>query len=458
MNIKNKIHNKIYGIDSLYYFAETNENYDCEYMEIIDQIEDIKGKFDREEVEYNNRDITVRVNDIVLEFLGKSEGFNWFRDDRALFKVGFKGIESNRGLHNIRIQLLGNGIYSFGLNDMLSLVNDGLLKDLTTGKFPITRVDLNCFIQADLSFIDKSMFSSRKRTYTTISEIANANGLETLYVGKEPFKLRLYDKMKELQKSPKKQLMYEYFINNGFDNEEDIKVFNVEFQMNRRHLQQFNIDNVEDMLKNAKRLFEFAMDDIRLIDINSVSKSVLEHNKHEALTHPIWEEIKNNFSLDGFLQDPLPLERLKRKVSIYDSQKFEDEYIALLRKAYTNQITLDEDYIIELSNKAKESLRKHKSSAEYRQRFTLVEIEHPNGTKEELRLLEDGKLIKPLQTQTVSTLQDYDLMLYLDQVTETQHISEHHFHIFQVAQKEAIKRGLMPTVNLSEVADECPNF
>jgi len=458
MNIENKTHNKIYGIDSLYYFAETNENYDYEYMEIVDQIEDIKGKFDREEVEYNNKDINVRVNDIVLEFLGKSEGFYWFRDDRALFKVGFKGIESNRGLHNIRVQLLGNGIYSFGLNDMLSLVNDRLLKNLITGKFPLTRVDLNCFIQADLKFITKDMFSTRKRKYTTISEIANANGLETLYVGKEPFKLRLYDKMKELQKSPKKQLMYEYFINNGFDNEEDIKVFNVEFQMNRRHLQQFNINTVEDMLKNAKRLFEFAMDDIRLIDINSVSKSVLNNNKHEALTHPIWEEIKTNFSLEGFLQDALPLERLKRKVSIYDSQKFEDEYIGLLRKAYINHIVIDADYILELSQKAKDSLTKHKSSTEFKDRFTVVELIHTDGKKEELRLLEDGKLIKPVQTQTVSILQDHDLMRYLDKVTETQHISEHHFHIFQVAQKEAIKRGLLPNVVQSEVLDEYPNF
>jgi len=454
MEVEKKEHNKIYGIDSLYYFAETSEDYDCVYMDILDMVEDRKAQFERKEIEYSNKDIIIRVNDIPLEFLGKSEGFNWFRDDRELFKVGFKGSESNRGLHNIRVQLLGNGIYSFGLNDMLHLVNDGLLKDLTTNHFPITRVDLNCFIQANLKFITKDMFSSRKRTYTTISEISNKNGLETLYVGKEPFKLRLYDKMKELQKSSKKLLMYEYFLNNGFDNKEDINVFNVEFQMHRRHLQQFNIDTVKDMLENAKRLFEFAMNDIRLIDMNSVSKSVLEHNKHNALTHSIWEEIKNNFSLDGFLQNPLPLERLKRKVSIYDSSKFEDDYKTLLRRAFLNQLVIDNEYILSLTQDAKESLTKYKSNAEFKDRFTIVELIHEDGKKENLRLLEDGKLIKPLQTQTVSILSDYDLLVYLDKVTETQHLSEFYKDIFYVAQKEAIKRGLIPNLTPSEVHDE----
>ena len=36
---------KIFGIDTLYFFFETNDNYDELYLDILDQLEDIKAKF-----------------------------------------------------------------------------------------------------------------------------------------------------------------------------------------------------------------------------------------------------------------------------------------------------------------------------------------------------------------------------------------------------------------------------
>ena len=53
-NLKNKIEEtKMYcGIDTLYYFCESNDYYDDLFLEILDQIETIKGKFEREEIQY----------------------------------------------------------------------------------------------------------------------------------------------------------------------------------------------------------------------------------------------------------------------------------------------------------------------------------------------------------------------------------------------------------------------
>lgn len=68
--------------------------------------------------------------------------------------------------------------------------------------------------------------------------------------------------------------MEEYFVINGFDLVQPI--FNVEFEMHRSHLRAFSIITVEDALQNAQKLFKQAMDDIRLIDLNTISEKDIE--------------------------------------------------------------------------------------------------------------------------------------------------------------------------------------
>lgn len=439
---------KIFGIDTLYFFIQTNENYDDLYLEILDQLEEVKGKFQKKEIQFENKDLIISIHDIQLNFLGKKEGFYWFRDLNEYFRIGFKSCYENRGLNDIRVQLQGNGIYAIGINSILELLKD-FLKGYIGDYMPITRVDLNCFIQYDLSFIKKDMFSTRKRKYSTINEIGDANTTQTIYIGKEPFKLRLYNKSLELKKSKKFDLMHEYFLNNGFT--EDETIFNIEFQMHRTHLRQYSIETINELLSNARKLFQQAMEDIRLLDTSKVTEERLKNNKYQAPTHLIWESVKNEYTLEGFLQSALPLERLKRKISIYDDNKFEFEFIALVRKAFINNLNLDSDYIDELYKKGKESLTKASTTQELKKRYTEVELIDKDGNSEHLRLLEDGKLIKPLNIQTVSMLQNYDLHVYLEKTREKQHLSTKDKHIYQVALKEANKRGLLLDMNPPEV-------
>lgn len=438
---------KLFGIDTLYFFFETNENYDDLFLEILDQLEDIKGRFQKKEIDYENKDLTILINSIQLNYLGKKEGFYWFRDLNEFFRIGFKSMYENRGLNDIRVQLQGNGIYAIGINSIIELLKD-LVKGYISDYMPITRADLNCFIQYDFSFVKKDMFSTRKRKYSTINEIGDANNTQTIYIGKEPFKLRLYNKSLELKKSKKYDLMNEYFLNNGFNIEDSI--FNIEFQMHRTHLRQYRVETLDDLLSNAKNLFQLAMEDIRLLDMDSVSKERLKNNKYQANTHPIWESIKNEYNLSNFLQSSLPLERLKRKISIYDDNKFEFEFIALIRKALINNLNLDDDYINAIYKRAKESLAKTTTVKDLKKRYTDVEIINKDGSIENLRLLEDGNLIKLLQTETVSRLQDYDLLVYLDKTREKQHLSTRDKHIYSVALKEATKRNLVLDISTSE--------
>lgn len=442
----------IHGIDSLYYFCESNDNYDNLYLDILDQIENIKAKFDKKEIEFENRDINIHVNEVPLSFLGKAEGFYWFKDINDYFKIGFKDKYKNKTLNDIRVQLLGIGIYTIGIKSLLDFINTVLLKEYVTGFYPITRADLNTFVQYDFSFVNKEMFSTRKRQYSTISEIGNSTSTQTLYVGKAPFKLRLYNKKEELKKSNKKDLMNEYFLNNDFNLEDSI--FNIEFELHRTFLRTYNIQTIEDLLSNAVKIFKASMDDIRLIDLNNITdKDIINNSKSRATTLPIWKHIQDSYKLDDFLQIQLPLNKIKRVISIYDDYKFKLEYIALLRKAFINNLVLDTDFLNSLYIEAKDSLTKATTSKELKKRYIPVEIVESKNSDDvkEMRLLEDGSLIKPVSVETVSSLQDYDLLVYLDMTKKKSSLSLRDRHIYEVALREAMNRNLLLEVWLWEL-------
>ena len=66
----------------------------------------------------------ININDIQLTFLGKQEGFYFFRDSNELFRIGFKDRYKNRGLNDIKVQLEGNGIYTIGIKGILNLLKN----------------------------------------------------------------------------------------------------------------------------------------------------------------------------------------------------------------------------------------------------------------------------------------------------------------------------------------------
>lgn len=443
---------KIFGIDSLYYFCETNEDYDDLFLDILDQIEETKGKFEKREIEYINSDIHIKLQDISLYFLGFAEGFYWFRDVNDYFKIGFKDKMKNRGLNDIRVQLQGNGIYTIGIHGLLQVINEHLLDGYISDYIPITRADINCFVQYDLGFISKDMFSTRKRKYSTINEIGSAKALQTIYIGKEPFKLRIYNKTLELKNSKKKALMYEYFANNGF-NQEDI-VFNVEFQLHRTYLKQFNIQTVQELIANANNLFKQCMDEVRLLEEPVSESSIAHNNKHRKNTHPLWESIKEEFDLKDYFQSSIPLTRLKRKLSMYDEDKFKDEFIFLIRKGVSNNVPLDLELVTHYYKEAKHNIIKTHHNLKEKKRYVEVQIIHPNNKIEKLRLLEDGRLIKPLNIETVSRLQDYDLLLYYEKLLEIDDTAIEHQHKIQIALKELQKRNLIPQVKPHEANEK----
>ena len=50
-------------------FVKVMKYYDDLFLEILDQMEKIKGKFEREEIEYKPSDIHITLNEMSFEFL-----------------------------------------------------------------------------------------------------------------------------------------------------------------------------------------------------------------------------------------------------------------------------------------------------------------------------------------------------------------------------------------------------
>ena len=154
------------------------------------------------------------------------------------------------------------------------------------------------------------------------------------------------------QNKAKFNLMDEYVSSQGIKRKQSL--YNVEFEMHRTHLRYYKIDTIEEALSNAKNLFQKAMEDIRLIDLETVPS---KGNKHRAKTLPIWDAIKESYDIDSFLQNSLPLERIERKKYRYELEEFEKEFKALTKRGYIHALPLSAALFEQYYNEMKSDLK-----------------------------------------------------------------------------------------------------
>ncbi len=125
------------------------------------------------------------------------------------------------------------------------------------------------------------------------------------------------------------------------------------YKMHRIHFKNMNIRTLEGLLSNANNLFKKAMDDIRLIDLTTITqKDMLNNSKNRAKTLEIWEHIKENYSITDFLQYEVDLKRIPQKRYVYDLPKFITDTHELIHKALNNNIVLSPDLITKISDRA----------------------------------------------------------------------------------------------------------
>ncbi len=389
----------ICGIDTLFYFAQTDERYEKIYSSIEEQLEAQKALHESDKYAYKHCSMLISLGDTPLKYLNKKDGVHWFRELNSYFKIGFKDPSIKNYHHNIQIQLQGIGIYTIGVSALLDFINHALLQGYTTGLYQISRADLNCFIQYDFGFLSKEMFVSKKKGYHIISEFGNSKRIQTLYVGQKPFRLRLYDKKVELKTSDKDEIMQEYFKHHGFVMDEPI--FNIEFEMHRAHFKSFNIKSLDEFLSHATSLFQKAMDDIRLIDLSTITqKDILNNSKNRAKSLPIWEYVKKSYTLTSFLQKETTLERVPQKRYVYDMPKFINDIHELLSKALMSKLSITSDLMSKVTDYALDAMEDNKLihiTQEDKAHTKRIHVYVQNLVGELVKryeILEDGRLIE----------------------------------------------------------------
>ena len=383
---------QIGGIDALYYFAQSGTKYDEFYEDIIEQIELKKQEFNSINYAYNDNDIIITLNNIDIKYSGMGrDGFFWFNHE--FFRVGFKDSEKSMNIQNIRVQLNAIGIYTLGIKSLVEYINTKLLKGslLNTNYFPVTRIDVNMFVQHNFNYLTKEMILSKKKSHSAnIGERSNGYELETYYVGKKPFLLRIYNKLKELEGASdiKRELMHNYFLINNLDTRKPI--FNVEFEYHREILKQYDIDTIEDALSRSKSLFEMGCDAVKLLDVSELTPEQLNSpNKRRAPLLPVWEYISTHYDNSEFMQIETPLKKIEKisyRYSLEDARKPLKRVITRLL-LHHNTPTLF--YFYELLQKSREEFAQ-------RQKFKEMQEEYKNDIptfKEDLKGYSDEGLL-----------------------------------------------------------------
>ncbi|ADR32761.1 hypothetical protein Sulku_0093 [Sulfuricurvum kujiense DSM 16994] len=317
------------GIDSAYYFIESNADYkEFFHYSIFSVVESAKESNGG----YVPKDsLTITISDIAFIYLGKDQGFYFFADRAGAFRVGFKDPDTNQGVHDIRVQLQGIGIYALGLRFLADYINGTILKEISKPNYYITRADLNIFCQYDLgNIIEPEHIVTRKRKFERI--IGKKKGYETLYIGKPPARLRVYNKALEIDHtSMKTHFLKSYLEPLGINVLEPF--WNFEFECHRDFLKQYKINTLDDLLGNAEMLFHKMMEQIRLVDTATITLKDIEANRlYKAPTHPLWNYLDQAYTFNAIDQKKIPLERIVYAPKELNANDFIEEFRLLTQK------------------------------------------------------------------------------------------------------------------------------
>lgn len=350
------------GIDSLYYFIQSNSAYEAFYhysiFSIVEQAKESNGGF------IPKGSLKITISDIEFIYYGKEQGFYFFGDDAGMFRVGFKDPNTNRGVQDIRVQLQGLGIYAMGLVRLVDYINAVILKEITEPLYFVTRADLNIFCQFDLGLvIQPEQIATRKRKFSRV--IGTKNRYETLYIGKPPARIRIYDKFTELDKTTEKFFFMKLYLEQYGIKMKD-PLWNFEIECHRDFLKQYKISTLDDLLCNVQTLFHKCMEQVRLVDMSTISEKDLEANRlYKARTHPLWEYLDSSYMFNATKQNTIPLERVVYAPKELTANDFIEDFRALVLKYTEHAVIVNQDEVRDvlhesrlwLTTKAKQAVK-----------------------------------------------------------------------------------------------------
>lgn len=331
------------GIDTLYYFAQSNEHYPDFFHHSIEipimLAHELYCKFIPKD------SLKLSLFDMEFTYLNKGNGFHFFRDKANMFRIGFKDPTTSTNVHDIWIQCEFLGIYGMGVVRLTQYINN-LLGEITSPNYFVNRADLNIFVPYDLiNAIDTDNIVTTKRKEGKI--FGDRKGYETLYVGKNPAKLRIYDKYKEAHVSNKEIIMAFILEQHGMKLEPPF--FNLEFQLGRAWFKQFKISTLDDLFANTTMIFHKCMKMVRVVDPTSISQKDIEANRmYKAKNDSLWDYLKESYKFDPVEQNLLPLERIPYEKKYLTQERFVIDFEKLLDKYDKDGVKISRDMVLEM--------------------------------------------------------------------------------------------------------------
>lgn len=331
------------SIDTLYYFAESNGQYPDFFIQSVDDpinkaIESYGGRIPKDSLK-------LELFGLEFTYLNKGDGFHFFRDKANLFRIGFKDPKTITNVHDIWIQTEFLGVYAMGIVRLTRYINK-MIASISLRNYFVNRADLNMFVPFDLlSYIDTDNIVTTKRKEGKI--FGERKGYETLYIGKNPAKLRIYDKYKEAHVKNKEILMAYILEQHGIKFENPL--CNLEFQLSRSWFKQFKINTLDDLFTNAVMIFHKCMKMVRVIDTLSISEKDRAANRmYKAKNDPLWEYLKNSYRFDPMKQNILPLERVQYEKKRLTQEHFIMDFEKLIDKYDNDGVKISRETLLQL--------------------------------------------------------------------------------------------------------------
>ncbi len=166
---------------------------------------------------------------------------------------------------------------------------------------------------------------------------------------------------------------------------------------------------------------------------------------------PIWEQIKEQYDAKEFLQIETDLKRIKRIEYLYDYERFQTDFNALMKKAYLNCLFVNDKTLIENLERFVKDTDKTMPFYE-REKSVPVELIDMSGNALHYKLkngeLKDAKL--PL---SVTRMDDIALLYHVDKLEneiKKDNASDLTHKQYKLAYDEAIRRKLIDRCEVSK--------
>lgn len=291
---------------------------------------DSKSNYDRQYVIFNYT-YTTNATSEASEKGGESEANDENLDKISFCRIWFKNLNIRDNLDSILIKINSIVLQMYSIDDIYKIVQDKLFEfGLTILQTKINRLDLNTYVYGfDFDWLDYDYFSTLSRKNAGInSNFYDRSKLLTFGIGNRDSKsvfLRIYNKWRELVdlsrkdyhlSNVKRKLIEMKFLKEHYIViDEDLPLWNIEYELKREKLKQYSINTLEDVKKLSNSLFNMLC--TKSFKLLSRQTFKGDTNKSKIPFHPVWKIIIENYNYnDSSLVD---ISKIKAKKYEKDS-------------------------------------------------------------------------------------------------------------------------------------------